>query len=272
VRSYVISAACTIGLAALFLSGAPRAAQAQPEDDPDVLFQRIKARTAEHLARLPNYTCHETMDRMIRVGSTWQHRDTVELEVAFAGHQELFAGPGSERFGEQPIDRFVSGGTFGNSPLGSHIESVFSGNIGEFKYAGTCKKEGHKTVRYNFRVPIEQSQFHINRGGASGTAGYEGALWVDAETLDLVRVDFKVNQIPSYIGVRLIEESLHYKKLAIGNSEFILPDRSELHALDEVDNDTLNMIKLDHCREYSAESVVKYGPSEGTAARERTDH
>jgi hypothetical protein len=104
-------------------------------------------------------------------------------------------------------------------------------------------------------------------------AGYEGSVWVDPDTFDLVRVDFKVNQIPSFLKVRLIEESLHYKKLTIGNSEFSLPDHSELSATDDMGNYTLNMIKLDRCHEFAAESLVKYGSTvEGSASRDRDDH
>jgi hypothetical protein len=71
----------------------------------------------------------------------------------------------------------------------------------------------------------------------------------------------------------VIEKFLHSKKLTIGNSEFNLPDHSELAATDDMGNYSLNMIKLNRCREFAVNSVVKYGsPSEGTAARERQDH
>jgi hypothetical protein len=267
------TAVLTAEVAALLLSGAALAVQSESAEDPEALFQRVKTRTAEHLARLPNYTCHETIERIRRVRGTFQHLDTVELEVAFVGQQELFSRPGEDKFGEQPIEKMVSGGTIGNSALGSHIDVIFSRDLAEFKYAGVCKKEGRKTLRYDLRVPIERSAFRVRHNGAEGMAGYEGSVWVDAETLDLVRVDFKVNRIPSHIKVRLIEESMHYKKLTIGNSEFDLPDRSELSATDDMGNYTLNMIKLDRCREFGAESLVKYGPpSQGTASRERQDH
>jgi len=196
----------------------------------------------------------------------------VELEVAFVGQQELFSRPGEDKFGEQPIEKMVSGGTIGNGALGSHIDLIFSHDLAEFRYAGAGKKDGHQTLRYDLHVPIEKSGFLVRHDGSVGAAGYEGSVWLDAETLDLVRVDFKVNRIPSYLRVRLIEKSLHYKKLRIGNSEFNLPDHSELAATDDMGNYSLNIIKLNRCREFAVNSVVKYGsPSEGTAARERQD-
>jgi hypothetical protein len=263
----------TADVAILLLSGAAVVLQAQSGDDPESVFQRIKARSAEHLARLPNYTCHENIERLRRVRGTFQHLDTVELEVAFVGQEELFAPSGGTRFGEQSIEKLVSGGTIGNSALGSHIDFIFSRNGAEFKYGGACKKDGRKALRYDLRVPTERSGFRVRHNGSVGMAGYEGSVWVDPDTFDLVRVDFKVNQIPSYLKVRLIEESLHYKKLTIGNSEFSLPDHSELSATDDMGNYTLNMIKLDRCHEFGAESLVKYGSTvEGSASRDRDDH
>jgi hypothetical protein len=273
VRLRAYTAILTAELTALFLSGGVFSLRSQSTDHSDELFQRVKARMAEHLGQLPNYTCHETINRMLRVRSDFRHLDTVELDVAFVGKQELFSRPGEDKFGEQPIEKLVAGGTIGNSALGSHIDVIFSQDVAEFKYAGECKKDGRKALRFDLRVPIEKSAFWIKRSGRAATAGYEGSVWVDAETLDPVRVDFKANRIPSHLGVRLIEESMHYKKLTIGNSDFDLPDHSELAATDDMGNYTLNMIKLTGCREFAAESVVKYGsPSQGTASRDRQDH
>jgi hypothetical protein len=259
-------------LAALFLSVAAFAAGPPNAEDPELLLQQIKAHLSEHLAQLPNYTCRETINRTLRAPSSWQHLDTVKLEVAFVGQEELFSRPGAHRFGEQSIEKIGSGGTIGNGAMGSLIDVIFSRNVAEFKYVGLCKKDGRKTFRYDLRVPIEKSQFRVRHAGEEGTAGYAGSVWVDARTLDLVRVDFRVNRIPSHIGVRLIEESTHYRTRQIGKSEFDLPDHSELGATDDMGNYSLNMVKLDRCREFVGESVVKYAqPPQGTASRERQD-
>jgi hypothetical protein len=273
VRSRAYTVILTAEVAALLISGAALAVEPQGANDPDDLFQRVRARMAEHFAQLPNYTCHETIERMLRAGADLRHLDTVELEVAFVGREELFSRTGEDKFGEQPIERLVSGGTIGNTALGSHLDAIFSKNVAEFKFAGECKKDGRRTLRFNLRVPLETSDFRVKHNGAAGMAGYEGSVWVDAETYDPVRVDFKVNRIPSHLGVRFIEESLHYRKLTIGNSDFDLPDRSELTATDDSGYSTVNMIKLTRCHEFGAESTVKYNvPSQGTASRDKQDH
>ena len=86
--------------------------------DPDALLRQIRGRTAAHLAQLPNYTCHQVVDRMLRHGSTWNRVDTVEFEVAFVGRQELFSRPGEEKFGERSIGEMAPG-TISDGVLGS---------------------------------------------------------------------------------------------------------------------------------------------------------
>ena len=257
----------TIRLAALLISGASAA-----EDSADLL-QRIKTHIAEHLAKLPNYTCRETVNRFMRSGGGLRHLDTLDLDVVFAGGHELFAQGGSGKFDDQPMDKLVSSGTMSNNALGSHVDLLLSEDEADFQYAGIDKKDGRKSFRFNITVPLERSRFLVKHNSAQAMSGYQGSLWVDIETYDLVRADFKVNRIPSHVGVSLIEESFHYKKLPIGNSEFYLPERSEVAATDKDGVYTLNLVKLDRCREYAAESDVKYAPpSQGTADRDRQDH
>ena len=190
-RFQIYPAAWTAGLTGFLLCGATAG------EDPDALFQRIKTHMSQHLAHLPNYTCHETIERYLRTGTSWRHLDQVKLDVIFTGQQEVFSRAGSGQFEEQPVGNLVSSGTIGNTALGSHIDLLLSQEEAQFKYAGTCKKDGHKTLRFDLTVPIEKSRFQVQHEGRAGLAGYQGSLWVDAETYDPVRVDFKVNHIPS---------------------------------------------------------------------------
>ena len=95
---------------------------------------------------------------------------------------------------------------------------------------------------------------------------------IDAETLDLVRADLKVNRIPSYVGVSSIEKSLHYKMIRIGDTDFLLPHNAEMTAVDDHGIYSLNMVSIDGCREFTGESIITYtGPAQGTASRDRPD-
>jgi hypothetical protein len=237
--------------------------------DPELLLQRIRSKITTHLTQLRNYTCHVVVDRVARTlsNSRLDHQDRVELDVAFVGDRELFSRPGEARFEEQPVSQIVPQGMIGNDAFGSHEDSVFSGDAASFKFAGSCKKDGHKTLRYNFRVPMESSTLLVKQGSADAMVGYTGSFWVDADTLDIVRLEWKTQNIPPSVGLSSVERSLRYKVLRIGNSDFLLPAKSELSSFDQAGTYRLNTISLDRCLEYTGEAVVTYGgPTDGAPA------
>ena len=247
------------------------AADLSAAEDPEKLLQRIRGRITEHLSQLHNYTCHVAIDRLVRSASTgsFEHRDRVDLEVAFVGDRELFSRAGETRFEEQPIQQIVPLGMIGNDAFGSHDDDVLSADAATFKYAGSCKKDGHKTFRYTFRVPKESSRLLVKQNkSADAAVGYQGSLWVDAETLDMVRLEWKADQIPASVGLSSVEKSMRYKVVQIGNSGFLLPLHSELASFDHASNYRLNVINLERCREFSGESIVTYHTStEGAPAQ-----
>jgi hypothetical protein len=248
------------------------AAADRSTEDPELLLQRIRSRIAAHLSQLPNYACREVVDRTLRRGSTWNHLDTVQFEVALVGREELFSRLGEERFGERSIGELAPG-TMTNGVLGSQVDMIFASGAAEFRYVGTAKKDGHQTFRYDYRVPEDKSGFLVMHNSAKAIVPFEGSVWVDAETLDLVRADLKVDHVPSNVGVRSIEKSMHYRLIHIADADFMLPGKTELAATDDLGNYSLSVIRLDQCREFTGESTIKYGaPTEGSASRERLDH
>jgi hypothetical protein len=270
----------TLGLAVVGLTAALSAAELKPAEDPAALLVRIRGKMVQYLSQLPNYTCHQVINRLIRRASSsgFDHRDQVELEVAFMGNREFFAKPGATRFEEQPIQKMVPGGTISTGAFGSSANALFSREGAVFKFAGAGKKDGHATFRYDFQMPEEKSGFLVSHDSAQGIVAYKGSFWVDAETLDLVRLELKADHIPSYIGVRAVEESMTYKVMRIRDSDFLLPRDSQVAASDSAGNYSLNVTSLEHCREFAGQSVVTYdtpadNPPDGTSAeRQAPEH
>ena len=96
----------------------------------------------------------------------------------------------------------------GNDTFGSHDDDVFLGDGPTFKYAGSCKRDGHKTFRYNFRVPLENSRLLVKQSAsADAMVAYQGSFWVDAETLDMVRLEWKTDHIPPSVGISINREN-----------------------------------------------------------------
>jgi hypothetical protein len=255
----------SLSLALLLFNLSVFGGESTAREDPDVILQQIRSKMMEHFSQLRNYTCHVVVDRLIkRAGyNTLERQDRVNLEAAFVGEKELFSRAGETHFEERSVSSMVSGGMISNNAFGFHEDAVLSGDGPEFKYRGPCKKDGHKTYRYDFHIGEGNSQFLVRHNAAEAIVGYKGTIWADADTLDIVRVDWKTDHIPSSVGISSIEKTMHYKILRIGHTAFLLPSASELAAYDERGNFSLNMITLEACREFTGESQVTYEPPTG---------
>jgi hypothetical protein len=253
--SWLAGLGISLGLGMSYGAAPPNA------EDPEAILQRISDKVAEHLSLLPNYTCHEAINRLVRppYASDFMQRDRIELEVAFVGQQELFAHPGDREFQEQKITNLVRTGAIGNGLFGSHAEAIFLGGVASFEYSGVFNKDGHKAFRYNFQVPLEKSNFTVSHNHLEAIVAYQGSVWADYDTLDLLRLEITSNQIPVHIGLSYLKEAADYTPLRIGNSEFLLPLHSEMEVWDGAGNRSLNEVTLEQCREFKGESTVTFG-------------
>lgn len=254
------------------IGGSAFAESAKVEVDPQELLQRIRSGMRAHLSQLSSYTCRAVIDRMARSprSPSLQHVDRVELEVAFSGAAEMFAKSSEASFQNRPIQDVVPSGTIASAPLGSYVDSMVSNDIADFKYAGTGKKDGHKTYRYDFHVSEDKNVFLVRHQTAEAYVAFKGSIWVDTETLDPVRVEVKTEHIPSRLEVMMVEETLHYGTMTIGNSQFVLPQHSELTTLDSYGNYSFNDLHLEACKEFSGQATVTFGSPTGGASRQES--
>lgn len=237
-------------------------AQAFPSTvDPEAVLSRVRDKVEGHLSQLPNYTCHEVINRFIQPvnGSALRQYDQVEFEVAFVEYREVFARPGETHFQEQPITSLVRSGTIGNGAFGSIITSVFLGGVAAFEYVGASDRDGHKTYRFDYRVPQEKSRFSVKHNFTEATVPYHGSIWADAETYDLVRIELVADQTPAAIGVAFIKERVQYRTLRIRDSQFLLPLQAETDTMDASGNFSRNDLTLEQCREFTGESSITFG-------------
>jgi hypothetical protein len=239
--------------------------QSRVTEDPEATLQNIRTKVAEHLSRRPHYTCHEAINRVVQSlnGSGGTYGDRVDLEVALVGKRELFASSGESQFKEQSIRDLVPNGTIGNGVFATHAKLLFLDEAAAFHYIGIVNKDHHKTHRYDFRVPEEKSAFWVRHDSAQSVVGYQGSIWADVDTFDLVRIEIKVDHIPASIGLRYVAEKIRYGMVRIRNSDVLLADHAEIETYDNTGIHTLDGFKLENCREFTAESSVRFGtPSE----------
>lgn len=247
------------------------ATQAQEVTPELLLLARIKVHMESNLKRLPNYTCLQTIERSRRLapGHKFELVDALRLEVAMVGNKELFAWPGAKNFEDRDLHELVQGGAIGNGNFGLHAYSIFLTSAPMFTYGGERDMNGRKTVRYDYRVPLVSSGYRLKSPPKEARVGYHGSFWVDARTLDLVRLEVVADDIPPELEIAQATTAVVYDQVKIHDEQFLLPSSSELLMIDVAGNESRNHTTFTGCRQFAGESVLSFAeppPGETPAA------
>jgi hypothetical protein len=81
---------------------------------------------------------------------------------------------------------------------------------------------------------------------------------VDAETLDLIRLEVHVDNIPPTLDLAEASDTMEYRRAQIGDSDFLLPQSSELVMIDLAGNANRNRTQFTGCRQYAGESKLSF--------------
>jgi hypothetical protein len=233
---------------------------AQQDRDPDALLTRIQTRVRENLARLPDYVCVQTVERTHRATprEEFKLQDTLRLEVALIGNQERFAWVDARKFEDRDLRDMVGKGAIGTGNFALHTKHVFQPNVAEFKARGEVDHQGRRALRYEYEVPWENSGYRIRTQPREEVVAFRGSFLVDAETLDLMRLEVYADEIPRELGVDRAITILEYAPMKIGALECLLPKSSELTLVSLEGAESRNRTELGGCRQYVAESKLSF--------------
>jgi hypothetical protein len=232
---------------------------------------RIRARMAETLARQPNYTCVQQIERSSRRAPRhkYQLRDMLRLEVALVDGKEMYAWPGESKFEDRDLlDMVPGGGAIGTGDFATHARAVFLTGAPKFEYDGIVEIGGRRAYCYRYKVAQLESGYHIRVNGAEAVVGYHGSFCADVNTLDLIRLEVVADDIPTYLGLRSAQDVMEYGRVQIGSSDFLLPVSSELAMVDLNGNASRNITHFSGCRQYTGESVLTFADAPESAPAE----
>jgi hypothetical protein len=234
-------------------------AQVPPEGDPQLT--RIRAKMADNLQHLPNYTCLMTVDRAARPAGRVRdlvHQDTIRLEVAEVGEKELFAWPGTT-LKEQRIEDLVADGVFASGDFGGLATIVFLTRDPTFRAAGKKKINGHDAFGYSYAVARAVSHYRLGREVDAVIVPFHGTFWADAQSLEILRMDLVLDGIPDNFAIRSSLTTIDYQKSRIGSSDFLLPSRvqRDVHyaALGSMSE---NISTFTNCHQYETQTAIRF--------------
>src|SRR5712691_4931099 len=114
---------------------------------------QIKKQMQQHLSRLANLTCLETIQRStVSRNGRVQTNDTLRLEVAFVDGKELYSRLGAGKFDDRAIGEFGRGGAIESGLFATLAQFVFMKDGPTYRYSGEETLHGRKPIRYTYKV------------------------------------------------------------------------------------------------------------------------
>jgi hypothetical protein len=151
---------------------------------------------------------------------------------------------------------FVGSGLIGNGAFASTLNNVLQG--ASFTYRGEEAWGGRMAVKYDFRLPRLLNGLTISIPGGKGTVGERGSLWADPQSLDLIRLESRADEIPPYLPLEEASTKVNYARMRIGGYNVLLAQQADLHMLGATGVEDFDHLEFTHCRAYSAESVIRF--------------
>lgn len=232
------------------------------------LLLRLKQHLRDELAHVPNYTCLETISRFRNDPSTRSRRaksplDTIRLEIVYADHREWFGSPGAVSLNVDNPVNFIGSGMIGNGSFALMMHNLVEGGI--FTYRGAEAWNGHPALKYDFRIPSLSKPMTISLQGGTGTVGEDGSIWVDPQSLDVIRMDTHATDIPPYLLLQEATMSIDYARTRIAGTDTLLAQESDTRMVDDDGVESYNRIAFTHCHSYTATSAISFDtrPTEG---------
>jgi hypothetical protein len=214
----------------------------------------------ENLARVPNYTCVETIERLHRrrPRDEFKMADRLRFEVAVVGGKEMYSWPGARRFEDLTPSRMIPRGTTTTGDYATHANTVFVSDMPDFGRGVEETFDGRPAVRFDFRVGRRATNYKVQSGDRKALVPYRGAFWADPATLDLLRLVVEVEEIPAELGLKQASTVIDYGKVRVGASDFLLPQRVDflLRRLDG--SEDRNRTEFSGCRQYVGDVEISF--------------
>jgi hypothetical protein len=250
----------------------PGAAPGNPPDNPPAppdlrprtdaaVIGDARTESAEFSASLPNYLAQQATTRYFATGlpAHWQEIDRVTAELSYVDGKENYRDfriDGRET--SRPIE---STGAWSTGEFGTTLNHVMSPYTNaSFRRRGEEKIAGRQAYVFDYTVAQPNSHWTlVSPDGRQYNPSFEGAVWIDAATRRVLRLEMRATALPRDFAINRAESILEYGFVKIEQNAYLLPTKSEnTGCMSGSGTCTRNSIEFRNYRKFTAESTVSF--------------
>ena len=226
------------------------------------ILKQITEYALDYVKHLPNFICTQVTRRSGDPSGMefWHLYDTVTAKLSYFEHHEdykvVFVNNKSV---DTTMDKL--GGATSSGEFGSMMDEIFQpSSHTHFEWDRWATLRGKRMHVFSYRVPKEFSKWRIVYEKTDSTIpGYHGLIYVDKDTLAVMRITLDAEDIPVGFPVQQARTSLDYDFIDISGQQFVLPLRAEVRM-----RAGKNMIKNESefrlYKKFGAEATITYTP------------
>jgi hypothetical protein len=202
----------------------------QPIPPPDSMEQARVLDTAREYAldyskKLPNFICTQVTRRYEDPSGLefWQSQDTVVEKLSFFEQKEeyklLFVNNRAFTGTRERI-----GGTVTRGEFGTRLKEVFDRKSeAVFEWERWATLRGKRMHVFHYRIRQDRSEYSVQYGTSVTVPGYEGLVYIDRDTMAVMRITQEVKEMPLGFPINSILAVLDYDFTKVADQEFVLP-------------------------------------------------
>jgi len=238
----------------------------KPIPPPDSVEQARVLEGAREYARdyskkLPNFICTQVTRRYEDPSGLefWQLQDTVVEKLSFFEQKEdyklLFV---NNRAFVGTRERI--GGTVTRGEFGTRLKEVFDPKSeGKFEWERWATLRGKRMHVFRYAIRQERSEYSVQYGKAMTVPAYGGLVYIDKDTLVVMRITLEVTEMPTGFPINTISAILDYDYIKVADQEFVLPLKASTVA--RMSKQLFkNDVEFRNYNRFGAEATITFAP------------
>ena len=198
------------------------------------ILDQVAEQALNYTNNLPNFICTQLTRRHVDQTGTENYTlaDTVQEQLTYFDRQESYKVTMVNNRAVTNMEHDQLGGSTSTGEFGTMLRYVFEpSSHTEFGWEKWATLRSRRMYVFNFRVLQGYSRYSIKDGDSHHeiVAGYHGLVYADQETKSVMRVVTEADSIPPEFPIQQASMDLNYDLTKIGDREFLLPLKSEVH-------------------------------------------
>ena len=231
------------------------------EEQARVLHQ-VREYAMDYSTRLPNFICTQVTRRYLDPSGLefWQRQDVVTAKLSYFEQKEDYKVilVNNSMVNTTP-ERL--GGATSSGEFGSMLRELFApATAAQFGWERWATLRGKRMHVFSYHVPQATSRWHITYEKiAEVVPAYKGLLYVDTDTLAIMRMTAEAEDLPPSFPVQQAMTTLDYEFNSISGTEYILPLKASVRMRSGkmlIKND----VEFRMYNRFGAEATITYEP------------